>query len=373
MKDKTRAVGIDPGTKSWDMVCLCGEDVIWKKSIPTEFIKGRIHEIIDEIEELRPDAVSAPSGYGLPLAKIRDVDETRYFELILKKQDEKTVMGLLNFLKELKKTELNAYILPSVKHLQTVPMHRKINKIDMGTPDKICSVAYSMYMLKEEHGIPFNKSSFIHCEIGHGFNAFIAVDNGKIVDGIGGSISSGGNLCSGMLDFELAYLRGTVNEIGNKRTGKSDMIQGGYKSITLPSKIKKNYLKEAIIRDIYRLLPDMTPEFIVFSMRNKCSRTEATNTPKTETITGPTMEAINEIRDRGFKTITLPFKSHQAGDVKMAGDIKTAPIGGAMIANGLAGGKFKELVETLEIRNSKGSVFDFIYPPLEIQQEIYNL
>ncbi len=332
---KIKSVGVDPGSMSWDVVCLRGQETIWQKSLPTESIKSMGRELIDEIVDLKPDVVSAPSGYGLPLTEISDLDEKRRFEITLRKRDEGTVMGLLDFLNRLKETELKAYILPSVKHLRTVPVHRKINKIDMGTPDKVCSVAYSMYLLDDGYDSGFTESSFIHCELGYGFNAFIAVEGGRIVDGIGGSMSSGGNLCPGMVDMELAYLRGVV--------GKEDILSGGYESINQPLDIKGEYLVEAVMRDIYRLLSAVSPEYILFSFRDD----------------GPAASIVEEVSgvfEEGVEVVLLPS----------GGDVKNSALGSAFIANGLAGGVFKELVDVLGLRNSSGSVFDYIYPPLDV-------
>ena len=83
------------------------------------------------------------------------------------------------------------------------------------------------------------------------------------------------------------------------------------------------------------------------------------------TIAKIVREAVSEIESKGFKTITLSSQSTRAGG------IKTSALGSAMIANGLEGGEFRELVETLEIRNSMGSIFDFIYPPVDISDFIF--
>ncbi len=330
-----KSVGIDPGTKSWDIVCLKGEETIWEESVPTLSLRTEADNLIDGLVELEPDVVSAPSGFGLPLTELKHLDERKGFEVVLKRREERTVMGLLNFLFKLKETGLKSFILPSVKHLQTVPIHRKINRIDMGTPDKICSTAYSMHFLDKEYDVRFNKASFIHCELGYAFNAFISVSEGRIVDGIGGSVSSGGNLCQGMLDLELAYLRGGVD--------KSDLVKGGFEFIDMPTDVKTEYLVEAILGDIYRLLSSAAPDFIVFSFRDE------------KPINSVVYEVMDVFEGR-VEVVSIPSKEV----------IKPAASGSAFIANGLAGGKFKNLVDVLDLRNSSGSLFDYIYPPLDV-------
>ena len=63
-------------------------------------------------------------------------------------------MGLQNVIVAMKEKDWNAYTIPGVKHLPTVPDYRKINKIDLGTADKVCSTVVGIRNLMESYSIP---------------------------------------------------------------------------------------------------------------------------------------------------------------------------------------------------------------------------
>ena len=54
--------------------------------------------------------------------------------------------------------------------------------------------------------------SFILLELGGAFTAAIAVEQGRIVDGLGGSSGPLGAMASGALDGEVAFLAGQVTK-----------------------------------------------------------------------------------------------------------------------------------------------------------------
>jgi predicted butyrate kinase (DUF1464 family) len=97
---------------------------------------------------------------------------------------------------------------PGAIHLPTVPAHRKWNRIDVGTADKVASAALGIADQAERLGIPYEETRFVMLELGGGFSAALAVDGGRIVDGLGGSAGPIGARACGALDAEAAYLIG---------------------------------------------------------------------------------------------------------------------------------------------------------------------
>src|SRR5450756_2574179 len=55
------------------------------------------------------------------------------------------VGGMGRLLEALKESGLPVCFAPGVLHLTTVPEHRKANRIDMGTADKLCAVALAVW------------------------------------------------------------------------------------------------------------------------------------------------------------------------------------------------------------------------------------
>ena len=81
----------------------------------------------------------------------------------------------------------------------------------MGTADKLCTTVTGIRDQIEKYNIPSEESNFIMVEIGYAFTAVLAIENGQIIDGIGGSNIMGFRAC-GSLDGELAYLIGDVKK-----------------------------------------------------------------------------------------------------------------------------------------------------------------
>ena len=99
---------------------------------------------------------------------------------------------------------------PGAIHLPTIPAYRKWNRIDMGTADKVASAALCIADQARRLGVEFAETSFVMLELGGAFSAALAVDGGRIVDGLGGSAGPIGAQACGALDAEVAYLLGAA-------------------------------------------------------------------------------------------------------------------------------------------------------------------
>ena len=61
------ALGVDPGSKSWDFFALKGNEVILDTSIPSKEIVQEPQKAINLIRTIENlDLMVAPSGFGLP-------------------------------------------------------------------------------------------------------------------------------------------------------------------------------------------------------------------------------------------------------------------------------------------------------------------
>src|SRR5262249_37919337 len=97
---------------------------------------------------------------------------------------------------------------PGVIHLATVPAHRKVNRVDMGTADKVCAVALAVHDQAKRLACAEQDVSLILVELGGAFSAAIAVARGRIADCLRGSCGPAGS----RLDGEVAFLAGTVSK-----------------------------------------------------------------------------------------------------------------------------------------------------------------
>ncbi len=298
-----RALGIDPGTSRWAFAFLEDGKLAEEAAIPSAEIKKRPEKVLDFTS--RADLTVAPSGYGRPVKRVSKLSERDFFEILLRRGGDSEVMGLERVLRLLKKERVNAHIIPGVKLLPTVPKRRKKGKIDMGTPDKLCVAIAGIVDQTKRLGISYNHTSFVLAEIGAGFDAFLAVKDGQIVDGIGGTISSG--TWRGR-DGEIMYLRGELR--------KADLLK---------DKVSVDVIAKGAINDIRKL-------------REECCLREVL-------VSGSKSEMLLGLLKYEFKSVR---RLESCGS-------SNAAYGAAIIADGLAGGRYEELVDLVKIKEAKGS------------------
>lgn len=220
-----RSLGTDPGTMSFDF-CLLAEDgsVLDENSIPSTEIMARPLLLVDAVRELRADIVVGPSGYGVPTCTLREADEVVLGQLLPADEGEVAVNeGIRSALRLLREEGMPVVFTPGVIHLPTVPAHRKLNRFDMGTADKLAVTFLALAERVRHHRRGARAETFIVLEIGFGFTAAVAVVEGRVVDGIGGSMSFGGCHSSGFVDAELAYRRGQVPYMDLFRYGAAEL------------------------------------------------------------------------------------------------------------------------------------------------------
>ncbi|RLF64680.1 MAG: DUF1464 domain-containing protein, partial [Thermoplasmata archaeon] len=205
---RSLGLGVDPGTLSFSIFGIEGDDVILDKDLPTSIIVEDPESIIDIIMSVEPNIVAGPSGYGVPMKKVSELTPQELFTTILLKKDDRSLPvleGVKKMIEIAKEYNLPMYLIPSVILLPTVPKYRKYNKIDMGTADKLCVTVLGVYEQSLRLGIDYSDVSFILAEIGGAYTSIIGVSNGVIVDGIGGTQGPMGFLNMGRLDGEVAY------------------------------------------------------------------------------------------------------------------------------------------------------------------------
>jgi len=306
------SVGIDAGTKSYGVYVLESNEHF---EFESEWVRENPERFVEFLSELDMDAGAGLSGYGLPVKKFSEITERDFFEMTLNFEKERA-MGMRAVIEGVKQAEVPVFTVPAVIHLPTVPDYRKINRIDMGTYDKVCSVAYVLH----EYGID---ETFVLAELGYGFNAFIAVKKGKIVDGIGGTSGFPGYMSLSAIDGELAYLM--------KRIEKKALFMGGLKSYFDEAGIEfdKDVFSEWVLKGINAVNTSVRADKVYLS--------------------GRFASMLSEIIDREFDVVNLSKEG-----------AKVSACGAAVIASGYAGRGGKEIVDQLELFNAGGSVLDHI-------------
>ncbi|MFX0074164.1 MAG: DUF1464 family protein [Candidatus Hermodarchaeota archaeon] len=352
-----RVIGVDPGSKSWDFFGIENKEIILDTSIPSKDLieePSKALTIIKSVDNL--DLLVAPSGFGLPLKKVSEITEEDIFLTLLKfdGKDKYKLIGLGEILRLMKAEKIPGIMIPGIKHLPTIPRFRKINKIDMGTADKLCTAVTGIRDQVERLDINPNNSNFIMVEIGSGFTSVLAIENGQVIDGIGGSNIMGFRAC-GSLDGELAYLIKKVN--------KQKIYSGGLSYIAgqldlslneIISRAKEdsqtNLALNAYLSELIKAILAITSSY---SNRNNIAEIM---------LAGRSSELKNIMRIIDDRLGNLYSVRLMRSFGKTS---KHAAQGAAFIANGLLGGEFEPIINNLRIKEAKGTILDDIYIPFD--------
>jgi predicted butyrate kinase (DUF1464 family) len=337
----TRVVGIDPGTLSIDVCGMVDGQIYLDFSWPTADALADTTGFIELLTTSgQPDLIIGPSGYGLPLRSAAEVTEEDLLLAFLAPRDESGgIGGLRGLARKLGASTLPVVYVPGVIHLDTVPGYRKLNRVDLGTADKLCAVALGIHEQCARRAVRPEHSSFILLELGGAFTAGVAVEKGQIVDGIGGTSGSIGWQAVGALDGEVAFLSGKIT--------KAALFQGGIASL-----LEREPGRTLDAVDAYR-------EGAVKTVRQlRCSAPSAD-----EVLLSGRRARDPELLNR------LGVDLSDIGPVRLlsgsASHAKQGAEGAAILADGLAGGANRTLIERMRIREARGTVLDnllFISP-----------
>ncbi len=332
------AAGVDAGTETYQVYAMDNGRECFSQTVETFRVKKNPELIFDALEKSGAKVVAGLSGYGLPVKNFVDLTDEDIALMTLSRDKEASV-GLRSLIEMARSRKTNIKTIPGVIHLPTVPEVRKINKIDMGTPDKVCSVALALEQLGEE--AEYGEQNFILIEAGSGFNAFIAVEGGKIVDGIGGTSGSLAYRSTGTIDGELAYLLSAFP--------KSMVFNGGLKNY-----LGRKEALEELPQDVLEWLAELMFKGI------RAVETAIRERSSLKIITSGRFFSIPQFR----KVFQEAKEDYHYQIMDLDGDKQSAK-GAAVIADGLARGQFEELVEHLELKKARGTVLDYLAPEVK--------
>ena len=345
-----RVIGIDPGTVSID---LCGLDdgrLFLDRSWPTAEALAEPARFVAELEAAGPlDLVAGPSGYGLPLTRVQAATEEDLRLAFLAAPGETGgIGGLRGLVRALARSTLPVVLTPGVVHLPTVPAHRKVNRVDMGTAEKVCVVALAVSEQARRLERALSSVSLVLLELGGAFTAAVAVAAGRIVDGVGGTAGPLGFRAAGALDGEVAYLAGEVPKALLFQGGAA-AVAGWDETIASPERLAhpttpaEQLAGDALVESAVKTavaLATAVPSLGEFVLSGRLAHVE------------PLADAIRQRLEAFAPTRVLEGFAHTA---------KEGAQGAALVADGLAGGVHGPLVERLAIREAQGSVLDHLY------------
>ncbi|MFH1327886.1 MAG: DUF1464 family protein, partial [Candidatus Bathyarchaeota archaeon] len=212
----------------------------------------------------------------------------------------------------------------------------------------------------ERYNIGCSETSFILLEVGFAYTVAMAVDKGRIVDSIGGTTGGLGYLGMGGMDSELAYA--LSNALPN--FSKQLLFSGGATSVAdvdpsdvspdefvklskTDDRIGKAYdaLIESALKDLAMLLTTLPqPSEIILSGRFM----------RVQTFLEDLKTKLQDFSQNFGWKIGVRTLGRRAENVKEGAE------GAAVLANGIAGGKYSPLIEVMDLKRSSGTILDYI-------------
>jgi predicted butyrate kinase (DUF1464 family) len=345
-----RVIGIDPGTLSIDVCGLDRGRVFLDRTFPTAQALEDPASFVAFLEAEGPlDLVAGPSGYGLPVTRASEVtDEDLRLAYLAAAGETGGIGGLRGLMRALAASSLPVVFTPGVIHLPSVPLHRKVNRVDMGTADKVCAAALAIHEQAARLRCAPRDTSFILLELGGAFSAALAVDGGAIVDGLGGSSGPLGIRAAGALDGEVAFLAVTI--------GKEVVFHGGAATIAgMPGADAESI---AASNDPQA---EVAWEAYLESIMKAVAALRVTAPHVSEVILSGRLARVPTIRDELALRLAKVIDASIDVLTGIAPVSKQAAQGAAIIADGLAGGRSQALVQTMRIGEASGSVLDHLY------------
>lgn len=331
-----RVLGVDPGTVSVDVCGLEDGVLTLDRSIPTADALADPAAFVALLRSTGPaDLIVGPSGYGLPLISAASASEEDLRLAFLAAPGETGgIGGLRAFAAALARSGLPVVFTPGVIHLDTVPAHRKLNRVDLGTADKVAAAALAIADQSQRLGCPPGETSFVMLELGGAFSAGLAVRDGRIVDGLGGTSGPIGWRSSGALDGEVAYLAGEAT--------KAMLFRGGAGSVVEQDPSRRELALDAFVEGALKAVRSLLVS--VPSPRELLLSGRALVEPGVGERLEPGLAGLAPVRRlQGFARVA-----------------KAAAQGAAILADGLAGGRWRALVETMRLRSARGTVLDHL-------------
>ena len=343
-----RVAGIDPGTVSFDLCVLQDGEPVVEQVFETGPLSVDSGPLLGALARHGPyDLVYGPSGYGLPLVAATDVGERELSEMVLVRPDESRtdagVGGLRSLLRALANSGLPVVFGPGAIHLPSVPRHRKYNRIDLGTADKVCAAAYAIVDQAARRRVALRETSMVLLELGGAFTAALAIADGQIVDGVGGSSGPLGVRAAGALDGELAYLLAP-------RISKRTLFTGGALDPT----------GATALTDLAALWssPQLAEGWAaLLEAASKAVRGLLVSVPAPhEIVVSGRLARLRELVAR----LASSLDDIAPVTALLPGRASAAAHGGALLADGLSGGPNAALATVMMVREASGGALDHV-------------
>ena len=190
------SLGIDHDAGQWKVAAW---DEQTAADLRTLRVAGEVWEVVDEILTLHPATpIVLPSGLGVPLTRAADLMDQDIAEITLD-IDGRATSDLGSFLVEARRRSLRAFCIPAVKLLPSVPLHRKVNRLDLGGAGALCAAAWIIHSAGAQGSEPA-ACGWVLVHAASTGTCLLAIRAGRIVDGTGNLTQTPGRLTARKLE-----------------------------------------------------------------------------------------------------------------------------------------------------------------------------
>jgi len=222
---------------------------------------------------------------------------------------------------------LHSYCAPSVKYLPGVPMHRKLIRPHLGSPDKLCAGAALLHGLRK-HEAEWSEMRFLFVRAGYESRSIQVIEDGRIVDGI-----------SKTWAYSRRRARSSMNGTADRYSGsyfdKRDDKGLELQEIAHSEATTERSNIDSAFEEAY--WEGLTLELAGLMAVHKCEDI---------VVVGDYKEAFIEQFSDSYQIYLFPYSSSEHEGYESA-------LGAAVIAEGLYGsGLTAEVVERLQIREA---------------------
>ncbi|MGC8961472.1 MAG: DUF1464 family protein, partial [Candidatus Bathyarchaeia archaeon] len=186
------------------------------------------------------------------------------------------------------------------------------------------------------------------------YNAAVAVERGCIIDGIGGTTFPGPSyIALGQMDGELAYILGGFSKL--------KLFEGGASYIAAQMLLELEDFVSNLDKDKYRFAWQCLMEGVVKAVAMLWQSFD--KGPREIILTGR-LSREGRLRRNLEELLHEKFKVNVRRPLhNFAVEAKEAAQGAALMADGIVGGEYEELVNVMRIKEASGTVLDYIFLP----------
>ncbi|HJT57441.1 MAG TPA: DUF1464 family protein [Ktedonobacteraceae bacterium] len=175
------SIGLACDSESWQ-TCLMENGQILQLNSFVDALATRTY--LEHICTLYPEpTIVISADLDTPLIRLVGLSAACLKDMLAKNFPSEQKESLSELLIAISYTNINSYLVPSVKFLSSVPSHRKLMREDLGSASNLCAVVALLMQLRAREAA-WSEMHFMCLEVNHGYRSILVVEDGRIVNGM---------------------------------------------------------------------------------------------------------------------------------------------------------------------------------------------